>query len=67
MRVDAQHAAAAEGGVEHLVAAGQRAGVRRRGLRRRLGPPALMTMIGLVSATSRAAERNDRASPIDSM
>ena len=29
--------------------------------------PALITMIGLVSATSRAAERNDRASPIDSM
>ena len=27
--------------------------------------PALMTMIGLVSATSRAAERNERASPID--
>jgi hypothetical protein len=29
--------------------------------------PALMTMIGLVSATSRAAERKLRASPIDSM
>ena len=29
--------------------------------------PALMTMIGLVSATSRAADRNARASPIDSM
>ncbi len=29
--------------------------------------PTLMTMIGFVSATSRAAERNDRASPIDSM
>ncbi len=32
---------AAERGVEHLVAAGQRAGVRRRRLRRRLGPPRL--------------------------
>ena len=29
--------------------------------------PALITMIGLVSETSRAAERNERASPIDSM
>ena len=29
--------------------------------------PALITMIGLESATSRAAERNDRASPIVSM
>ncbi len=29
--------------------------------------PALMTMIGLLNATSRAADRNDRASPIDSM
>ena len=29
--------------------------------------PALMTMIGLASATSRAADRNPRASPIDSM
>ncbi len=29
--------------------------------------PALITMIGLVRATSRAADRNDRASPIDSM
>ena len=29
--------------------------------------PALMTITGLVSATSRAADRNDRASPIDSM
>ena len=29
--------------------------------------PALITMIGLVSATSRAAERNLRASPIDSI
>jgi hypothetical protein len=29
--------------------------------------PGLMTMTGLVSATSRAADRNDRASPIDSM
>ena len=29
--------------------------------------PALITMIGLVSATSREADRNDRASPIDSM
>ena len=29
--------------------------------------PALITMIGLVSATSRAAERKDRASPMVSM
>ncbi len=29
--------------------------------------PALITMIGLRSATSRAAERNERASPTDSM
>jgi hypothetical protein len=29
--------------------------------------PGLMTMIGLVSATSRAADRKKRASPIDSM
>ncbi len=29
--------------------------------------PALITMIGLVSATSRDADKNDRASPIDSM
>jgi hypothetical protein len=29
--------------------------------------PALITMIGLFSATSRAAEMNERASPIDSM
>ena len=29
--------------------------------------PGLRTMIGLVSATSRAADRKDRASPIDSM
>ena len=29
--------------------------------------PGLMTMIGLLSATSRAAERNERASPMDSM
>ena len=29
--------------------------------------PALMTMIGFRSATSRAAERNDRASPTDSI
>ena len=29
--------------------------------------PALITMTGLVSETSRAAERNERASPIDSM
>ena len=29
--------------------------------------PALMTMIGFVKATSRAADRNARASPIDSM
>ena len=29
--------------------------------------PALMTMIGLVSATSRAAEMKERASPIYSM
>jgi hypothetical protein len=29
--------------------------------------PALMTMMGLVRATSRAAERNERASPTDSM
>jgi hypothetical protein len=29
--------------------------------------PALITTIGLVRATSRAAERNERASPIDSM
>ena len=40
-RVDPQHADAAERGVEHLVAAGHRAGVRRRRLRRRLGPPRL--------------------------
>ena len=40
-RVDPQHADAAERGIEHLVAAGHRAGVRRRGLRRRLGPPRL--------------------------
>ena len=40
-RVDAQHAAPPEGGVEHLVAAGQRAGVRggRPGGGRRCGPP----------------------------
>ena len=30
--VDAQHADAAEGGIEHVVAAGQRAGVRGGGL-----------------------------------
>ena len=29
--------------------------------------PGLMMMIGLLSATSRAAERNDRALPMDSM
>ena len=29
--------------------------------------PALMTMMGLRRATSRAAERNARASPMDSM
>jgi len=29
--------------------------------------PGLMTMMGLVRATSRAADRKDRASPIDSM
>ena len=29
--------------------------------------PALITMIGLLSAISRAAERNARASPTDSM
>ena len=29
--------------------------------------PALITMIGLVSATSRAAEMKERASPMDSM
>ena len=29
--------------------------------------PALMTMIGLFRETSRAAERNERASPTDSM
>jgi hypothetical protein len=29
--------------------------------------PALITMIGLESATSRAADKNERASPIDSM
>ena len=29
--------------------------------------PGLMTMIGLVSATSRAADRNARASPMVSM
>ena len=29
--------------------------------------PALMTIIGLVRATSRAAEKNERASPTDSM
>ncbi len=40
-RVDPQHADAAEGGVEHLVAAGERAGVRRRRLGRRLGPARL--------------------------
>ncbi len=66
-RVDPQHAAAPEGGVEHLVAAGERAGVRGGGLRGLAVRPALMTMIGLVSATSRAAERKARASPIDSM
>ena len=65
--VDAQDAAAAEGGVETSslpvsapvweAAAFAAASVR----------PALMTMIGLVRATSRAADRNERASPIDSM
>ena len=29
--------------------------------------PALITMIGLLSATSRAADKNERASPTDSM
>ena len=29
--------------------------------------PGLMMMIGLLSATSRAAERNERALPMDSM
>ena len=29
--------------------------------------PGLMTMMGLLSATSRAAERNERASPMVSM
>ena len=29
--------------------------------------PALMTMIGLVKATSRAADKNERGSPMDSM
>jgi len=29
--------------------------------------PVLITIIGLLSATSRAADRNERASPIDSM
>ena len=39
--VHAQHAAAAEGRIEHLVAAGERAGVRGGGLgrRRRCGRP----------------------------
>ena len=40
-RVDAEDAAAAEGGVEDLVTAGERAGVRGRRLGRRLGPPGL--------------------------
>ena len=29
--------------------------------------PAFMTMMGLVRATSRAADKNERASPMDSM
>ena len=39
--VHAQHAAAAEGGIEHLVAAGQGPGVRRRRLGRLLGAAGL--------------------------
>ena len=66
--VHTQHAAAAEGRIENFVASGQRS---RCATPQPWTPlpirPALMTMIGLLRATSRAAERNDRASPTDSM
>ena len=52
--VDAQHAAAAEGGVQHLVAAGQRAGVRRGGLGGGLGAARLDHDDRLASAPPRA-------------
>ncbi len=59
---------APEGGVEHLVASRSAS----RCARRPPWPPAsvrpgLITMIGLVRATSRAADRKARASPIVSM
>ncbi len=67
-RIDPQHADAPERGVEHLVAAGQGEPVcDAAALAAASVRPALITMIGLVSATSRAADRNERASPIDSM
>ena len=66
-RVHAEDADAAESGVEDFIGAGERAGVGGGRLGGGGGMPALMTMIGLVSATSRAAKRNERALPIDSM
>ena len=65
--VDPKNSRAAEGCVQHLVTARERPGVRGRGAGAASERPALITMIGLVSATSRAADRNERASPMDSM
>ena len=61
MLFDAQHAAAAECRVEHLVAAGQRPGVRRRRLGRRLGAARLDHDDRLGRAPPRAPPRGTTA------
>ncbi len=82
-RLLGQHLGHVEQVGDRVRRAARRSGGRRRRARRRCRSasrcarrrpcaaasvrPALITMIGLVSATSRAAERNARASPIDSM
>ena len=66
-RVDPQHARPPEGRVEDVVGAGERARVDAAAFAAWAVRPGLMTMIGFVIATSRAADRNARASPMVSM
>jgi hypothetical protein len=66
MRSTRRIPARAEGRIQDRVAASERAGVRRRCLLPLLRCGRLLIrMIGLVSATERAADMNDRTSPID--
>ena len=62
-----QHAAAPERRIQHFVAAGKDPVCEAAACAAASVRPALITMIGLFSETSRAADRNDRASPTDSM